>query len=262
MMNRTTVVGLAILGVLVGGLWLLREGQLAGQGAKDGEAAKEKEPRKIHTSGSATVRVKPNRARLYLAVEATEKTVKSARAANKKYVESIIASIQGLKIADLKMKSTNVDMSIIHAKDEKQTKLPEILGYRVTYTFTVLVSNDDTEKLAATAAKVLDTALENGANFVQQITFFRDDLTEARRQALTKATEEAVANAKALATGAKRTISDVIVIDGNPQYMQEYANPTNTHFTQPAAGSDATQLVAGDMEVTCRVSVTATYGAK
>src|SRR4051812_47715541 len=100
-MNRTTVLGLAILGVLIGGFWLVREGQLSGQVAKDGEATKEKEPRKIHTSGSATVRVKPNRARLYLAVTATEKTVKDARSSNKKFVESILASIQGLKIPDL-----------------------------------------------------------------------------------------------------------------------------------------------------------------
>ena len=35
-------------------------------------------------------------------------TIKSAREANKKHVENVIASIQSLKIADLKMKTSDV----------------------------------------------------------------------------------------------------------------------------------------------------------
>lgn len=256
-MNRMIVAFVAGVVVVLAVILLLHGGQLAGQGAKEG-AAKEKEPRKIQTSGSATVRIKPNRARLYFVVEDTASTIKAVREANKQHVESVIAAIQGKKIVDLKMKSTDVRMDVIHSKDDKQNKLPEVLGYRVTYTFTVLVSEDDTQKLSSLAVQVLDTALTNGANAVQQITFFRDDLTEARRQALTKATADAVANAKALAAGDNRTLTDVIDINGNPEYHAPYANNS---FQKQVLGGDSTELVAGDVEVTCRVSITCTYGA-
>jgi uncharacterized protein YggE len=260
-MNRFHAILVGAVGVALAGWWLLSGGPLAGQVGK-ADAGKEPEPRKLHTSGTATVRVKANRARLYLAVETTGSTVKAARAANKKDVETVLAALHGLKIADLKMKSTNVQMDVIQSKEEKiTTKLPEILGYRVTYTFTVLVSNDDPQKLAGQASQVLDTALESGANAVQQITFFRDDLTDARRQALTKATADAVANAKALVAGDNRTLTDLINIDGEPQYSQSYNNPmSNTMQPQDPAGG-AVSLVAGEVEVTCRVCVTCTFGA-
>jgi uncharacterized protein len=263
MMNRTMGMALGVLVVVLVGLLVFRESQLAGQAPKEGiEVSKDKDPRKIQTSGSATLRVKPNRARLFLAVETTFPTVKQARAVNKQAVENVITAIQGLRIADLKMKSTNVEMDVVHSKPEKQDILPVILGYRVTYTFTVLVAGEDTEKLASAAAKVLDTALENGANTLQQIVFFRDDLTEIRRQTLTKATEDAVANAQALAAGAKRTVADILNIDSNPEHsFTAVHNPmSNSILAQPAPGN-STELVAGDVEVTCRVSVTATFGA-
>jgi uncharacterized protein len=262
MMNRTMGMALGVLVVVLVGLLVFRESQLAGQAPKEGvEVSKDKDPRKIQTSGSATVRVKPNRARLFLAVETTFPSVKQARAANKQAVENVITAIQGLRIADLKMKSTDVEMDVVRSKPEKQDVLPVILGYRVTYTFTVLVSGEDPEKLAGVAAKVLDAALENGANSLQRIVFFRDDLTEVRRQALTKATEDAVANAHALAAGAKRTVADILNIDANPEYSLSPVNPmSNSMLAQPAPGTN-TELVAGDVEVTCRVSVTATFGA-
>src|SRR5437763_51334 len=138
-MKRVAFAVVAGAGVVLAGLVLLNGGPLAGQGGKE-SAAKEKEPRKIRTSGSATVRVKPNRARLFFVVEDTASTVKAVREVNKKHVESVFAAIQGKKIPDLKMKSTNVQINVIHSTDDKLKKLPVVLGYRVTYTFTVLVS--------------------------------------------------------------------------------------------------------------------------
>jgi uncharacterized protein YggE len=243
--------------VVLAGVVVWYGGPLAGQPAKEG-FGKDKEPRKITTSGSATVRVQPNCARLFFVIEDTAPTIKLAREANKKHVESVLTAIHGKKIPDLKMKSTNVQMAVIHSQDDKLKKLPEILGYRVTYTFTVLVSSDDSQKLGSMAAEVLDVALDNGANAVEQISFFRDDLTEARREALSKATADAVANAKALAAGDNRILTDVVEISGNPEYHMP--NLSNTMFQKQVTGAP-TEIIAGQLEVTCRVNVTCTYGA-
>jgi uncharacterized protein YggE len=255
-MSRTTLAMAGFSAIVLVGSLLMRDGPLAAQGKKEGaEARKETEPSKINTSGTATVRAEPNRARLFLAIETDAPTVKQARAANKQAVEKVLAAIEDLKIPELKMKSTNVQMNAVHAKTDKSTDLPEIIGYRVYYTFTVLISTEDRIKLAAAAGKVLDTALEKGANSLEQVVFFRDDLTEFKRQALTKATEDAVANAKALAAGAKRAVIDVIAIDDHPAYT--YTSVSNTAV---GGADERRELIVGNLEVTCNVRITATFG--
>src|SRR5207248_1314578 len=137
---------------------------------------------------SATIHVKPDAARLFLTVETTAPTVKEARARNNEHVKKVMDTVQALRIPDLKMRSTNVQMTILHSRDDKKVdELPRVLGYRVSNSFTVLVTSDDPVKLAGHASKVLDTAIENGANLLDRISFFKVELTEAKRLALTKA---------------------------------------------------------------------------
>jgi uncharacterized protein YggE len=138
--------------------------------------------------------------------------------------------------------------------------LPEILGYRVTNSLTVLVANADSVILSNSASRVLDTALENGANFVQQIVFFKQDEAVIKRQALTKAVEEALTNAKAIAEGAKVQIADTLSIEGQPEYSY---GPGQCGLTNSVVGVASAQgetpLVIGDLEVMCRVNVSCTY---
>jgi uncharacterized protein YggE len=150
-----------------------------------------------------------------------------------------------------------VDLVQSHRGDDK---LPQVVGYRVTHTFTVLVQDDDTEKLNAGAGRVLDTALENGANVVQHVTFFKQHDTAAKREALTRAVEEAVANAKALAAGARVDLRDTITINGQPEYHWGGNRDLQSNVMAIGGpGGTDTPLVAGDLQITCSVSVTCTY---
>ena len=261
-MNRVTSgIGLVLVGLLVYGL-LFRDHFAAGQGEKkDGDGAKP-EKRVLATGGSATVVVKPDSARLYLTVETTAPTLADARARNNEHAKKVMDAVQALKIPQLKMKSSNVEMNIVHSRDEKKDELPRVLGFRVTNSFTVLVSNEDVVKLAAGASKVLDAAIDNGANVLESIHFFKQDLTQAKRDALTLATKDALANARALAIGAERTVLDVMTIDCNPMARhQDFPQITNS-VTFDRSGQGATPLVVGDLEVTCNVGITCTYGPK
>ena len=60
-----------------------------------------------------------------------------------------------------------------------------------------LVQNQEPEKLSALTNQVLDTALDSGANIVEQVVFFKQDDRDARREALSKAVQDATANAEA-----------------------------------------------------------------
>lgn len=217
-----------------------------------------KEKRLVHTSGTATVRAKPDSARVFFSVITLAPSIREARTDNGAKVKKVIDALTELKIPDLKMKSSDVNVELVHARTDHDS-LPRVIGYRVTNSFTVLVQHNDAEKLASQASRVLDTALEKGVNTVQQISFFKKDLTEARRQAFTKAVEDATSNARALAVGAKVNITDTISISGQPAY--HYRGQQLAQVQAPAGGGDEgdTPLVAGDLEVSCSVSVTCSY---
>jgi hypothetical protein len=223
------------------------------------DSTRDKEKRTIHTSGSATVKVKPDSARVFFGVQTMAGAIKAAREENGAKVKKVMDGLAALKIPDLKMKTSDVRVEIVQSH-RREDHMPEILGYRITNYFTVLVQNDDAEKLSMTAGRVLDTALECGANLVQQIVFFKQDLTETKRQALAKAVEDAAANARALAAGGKVTVHDTIQINGQPEFYYPRGYPMgNTAQVAFGAGGEDTPLVAGDLEITCQVSVTCTY---
>src|SRR5438552_13076275 len=126
-----TITAAAIV-VLVCGVAVLR-GQVAGGGA---EAKPEK--RNINTSGSATVKVKPDSARVYFGVQTMARTIKDARTQNGGKVKKVLDALTGLKIDNLKMKTSDVHVELVQSRDDRDT-LPQVLGYRITNSFTVLV---------------------------------------------------------------------------------------------------------------------------
>jgi uncharacterized protein YggE len=255
-MTRWTVLGGLTLGLLlVAGYFLHGQTTVVGPAA-----AEKKSERKITTSGMATVRVKPDAARLFFSVDTIAATIKQARADSAQQVKKVLEALKALQIPDLKMKTSDVNVQLIQRQSDNE-KLPQIIGYRITNSFTVLITGNDAQKLGQTAAHVLDAALDAGVNGVQQIVIFKQDTNEAKRQALTRAVEEAVANARALAAGANAAIRDTIEISGQPQYYfgsrSQLANMVQ--IQAPAGDGEETPVLAGEVEVTCSVSVTCTY---
>jgi uncharacterized protein len=256
-MKRMTMVVAGVMGGLMLGLFLTHQPFLQGQQpAKD----KEKDKRVIHASGSASVRVSPDSARLFFAVQTMAPKLASARAENAQLTQKVIDAVKKLQIPKLKMKSSDVQVSIRYSDTIRAERLPTILGYNVTNSFTVLVENDDPTKLADAATRLLDTALETGVNQVPQLTFFRKDLKDAQRQAMASAVQDALQNARTLARGADVRITDTIEInESTPMYYGVLNRLQNAAFPAGGAGGEATPLVAGDLDVTMNVSITCTY---
>jgi uncharacterized protein YggE len=228
------------------------------------QVQKPKEDRVLRTAGRATVRVKPDAARVFFGVQTTAATIKEARAENNARVRKIMQALTALKIPDLKMKTSDVRADILYGRADGH-QLPPVVGYRVANTFTVLVQDDDPVKLGELASRVLDSALESGANSVQQIAFLsKAGLTKTRRQALKGAVEDALANARALAAGAGKDRVESVAIDGQPVYQDRpwsgnYGMVQAVQVPVPGGGESEAALVVGDLEVTCQVSVTCHY---
>jgi uncharacterized protein YggE len=249
--------------LLLSGLVLLRGQQAAPAVGPVAEA--KKEPHTLRTAGSATVRVKPDAARVFFGIQTSAATINEARAQNNGRIRKVMEALTALKIPDLKSKTSDVQVDILYGRADG-TQLPPILGYRVSNTFTVLVQDEDPTKLAVLAGRVLDAALDSGANSVQQITFLsKEGMTQARRKALTKAVEDALANASALAAGAKKDHLDAVTIEGQPTYRDHpyygsrNAMAQSANVAIPTGGDSDAALVVGDLEVTCQVNVTCTF---
>jgi uncharacterized protein YggE len=252
-------------------LWLAISGSAAGallvcvlflRGQAPGEAGDQgKNKRTITTSGAATLKVKPDAARVYFGVQTAAKTIQEARKENNSRSRKVIDALRALNIPDLKMKTADINVQVVSEQQRDEVRVPQILGYRVTNSFTALVKDKDSVRLGANASRVLDTALENGANFVQQIVAFREDESEIRREGLSEAVEAALANAAAIAAGAKVKIKDTFTLQGQPEYSygQGQCGLTNRIVVAGDAAAGDTPVIVGDLEVTIRVNVTCTY---
>src|SRR4051812_16222275 len=189
-MTRTTRLVLVLSALALGGALTLRSGRALAQAPAAAEGK-----HTVLTTGSATVRTHPDSGRVFFGVQTLASTVKAARADNSAKTEKVLAALGALKIPDLKMKSSDIRVELVQSQ-QRSDELPRILGYRVTHSFTVLAQNEDPDKLSAITNRVLDTALDNGANLVEQVVFFKQDDRAARREALTRAVQDATANAE------------------------------------------------------------------
>lgn len=239
------------LGVLlIGSMWL------HGQGAAPAAKGTDKDKRTVCAAGTATIRVKPDAARLFLTVQTSAPTVKKARADNDAKFIKVRYALATLRIADLKMKTSDVNLEPEYSK-ATDTEPAKVIGYRVTNQFTVLATDSDVHKLGEHAAQILDTALEEGVNVVSRVAFFKQDDSAIRREAMTKAVEAAVVNAKALTAGIKAEVFDTVTISDTPMF--HWGDRLTNSQSAFNGGGQETQFVAGDVEVTCRVSVSCTY---
>ena len=210
----------------------------------------------INTSGSATVRTKADSARVAFGVQTSAETIKGARENHRARVQKVMDGLLSLKLPDLKVATSIVDVEMIYEyKSREMIELPKVLGYRATTNLAGTICDVDPSKLGNMAMQLLEAALESGATSVPHIVFSRMDDAEIRRQALAKAVEDALQNARAIAEAAGVEIKGKQSIQGQPQYSSRYEYTSGEKGSLPGD----TTVVAGDVEITCTVGVVCTF---
>lgn len=265
-MKTANVVAFAAVGaLLLGGFYLFsRQGGVPAFGQVVKEGGDKADKHELSVTGTGTIRIKPDSARLFFTVESYAEQIRPARGDNAAKVQKVMKALADLKIANLKSKSDN--LNVYQLTDASGHQLPRVIGYRVNNSFTVLVENEDRAKLSADASRVLDAVLENGGTGISQIVFFKKgaEMEQLRRQAMTKAVQDALANGRALLAGMDRTKLEPLTVSVSPQYRFPDGMTNNVFVQQaaiPAAGGEATAsaLVAGELVISCQVSLTCRY---
>jgi hypothetical protein len=202
----------------------------------------------ISVSGTGSVTVPPDIARIEIGVEITARTVAEARGQAADAMDAVMASLSdnGVDEADVKTRSFNIYPQYNY-RDERA---PEIVGFMVNNQVTVTIREIDD------ASTILDEAIEAGGDLVRVsgITFTVDEpdqfLDEARELAVADARSraETLADAAGVSLGKVRTISE-----------SASSFPEQRFFLQEAAfdgaGGAASPISPGEQDLSVNVSV-------
>lgn len=206
MKNTTFLV--AIVGVLVVvSLWWTQPMRTVLPGGVAVAQAQAAPTRTVHTTGTAVIRVQPDKATVRLGVQTFGDTPRESQAQNAKIVKAVLQAIrdQGIPAQDIA-----TDYFVLRPEyDSWQRGERKVVGHWTDNA--VLVTLRQVDKLS----DVLVAALEAGATTVDDITFSTSRLRELRDQARSMAVKAAMEKAQALAGAASVSVGDAQNINEN-----------------------------------------------
>lgn len=169
------------------------------------EACVPSSDRVMAVTGTATVRVPPDRASFSVGVESESDSVGQAFEATHAKVQALLEALKRKGIQPDAVQTSSV--RIAPRRDPRGRELP---GYRVSNMVTVTL--DDPER----TGELLQTAVSAGANRIAGVRFFVADTAEQRKHGLELAFQDARAKAEVLATLAKQSLGDVVCVSEAP----------------------------------------------
>jgi len=205
----------------------------------------------IEVSGAGSAEAEPNRAVVRVAVTTTAPDAATARQRLAENVSRMRSALDDLDLDDGQITTTRYDLDRDYRRPRSEGDEPEI-QYRAYHGFEITLSEIDR------VGTVIDTAVQNGANNVEDIRFTLSSTRrrELQRSARSAAMADARQTAEQLADSANLTITGVKAIrtvDGSsPRPYQEAATAAPT--ATPADGAD-TEVDAGPVTVVTRVHV-------
>lgn len=197
----------------------------------------------IRSSGEGVVTVRPDQASVGVGVITQGRTAAEATDANATKAEAVLAALRGLLGANADIRT--VQFSVTPIQRFPQNGVPEITGYQATNQFRVTIAN------TSAAGRVIDAATSAGANTVAGITFGVKDPVPLRQQALRLATQQARANAEAIATGMNGRLANVIsATEGTA-----ISSPVLDRSGSGAGAAVTTPVEVGNLEVRATVTM-------
>lgn len=214
-------------------------------------------PRLVTTQGHGEVKVRPDSLTVPVTVETRQPTLAEARAENNRKAQAVINALKALNIPGLKLETRSIFVYPI--QDEPQRgRLPRVIGYQAGNSVEATVTGAPVGKLGEYGSRILDTALNAGANQTGGIRFFIADMAAARTQALELAVKDAQRNAEAMAKAANVTLNGVYSLEGTPQFGG-YPMPMMTMKAARSSDEAAVPVPVETGETTVTSDVTARF---
>jgi uncharacterized protein YggE len=197
-------------------------------------------PASITAVGQASVSASPDLARVDIGVVTQAANAQDATVQNATQAVTVIAALQGLLGPNATIKTISYSVSPVY-NNPPPGQNASIVAYMVTNTVEVTLTD------LTQTGKVIDTAIQSGANRVQGISFDLQERNPLVAQALKAAAARALSQANAIASGLN-------VHTGSVLHASESVNSPGPVFTGIAA-APTTPIQTGTIVVQASVTV-------
>jgi uncharacterized protein len=201
----------------------------------------------LNVGGEGTVEVSPDRARIVFAVETEAEGARETGEANARLMDRVISAIRGTGIPELRVETSGYSLTPRYAP-RRDGEPQRIAGYTARNTVQVIVDDVDV------VGRLVDTALEAGANRVAGLSFEIRDPEPHRQEALRLAVTRARAEAEVVAEALGMRLGDPITVQGGAQVPipRGFAARGDMMMAMEAA---PTPVEAGLQQVTANVTI-------
>ena len=167
------------------------------------------DPPTIVASGSGDARVTPDRAIIMIGVQSRGASAAAASAANAAKQRAVIDTLvaMGIPRAQIATMHYNVHPEMRHDPKEMRER---IIGYMVSNTVRVEIRKLDQ------VSGAIDASLAKGANQINSLNFYAENIDDPRRAALSHAVQRARADAEAMAKAAGGSLGELIELTTGP----------------------------------------------
>ncbi len=198
-------------------------------------------PSSIQANGSATIDVVPDQATLSVGVITQGATAQAAAELNSSSATAMINALKAVLGSNGTIKTIGYSISPRYNNTQPAT----IVGYQVSNTVQVTVNNINL------VGPLIDAANQAGANNINGPSFGLQNPEPSMQQALTAATQQAVAHARAIAAGFAGRLGAMI--------SAQEGGTVIPYAGSGLAAASATPIVTGTVGVTATVTVTMAF---
>ncbi len=200
----------------------------------------------VVVSAYGTVDVTPDQAQISMAVVESNPNLSKAMELNNRHTEQALSALKNAGISGDDINTFN--FSVYPQYNYSETGQNNIIGYQVTNEISVLVR--DLNKLG----KILDTALNSGANNLNYINFEKSDTSIAENQALIQAVKRAREKALVLSNASGMNLGRLLSITEGYSQPVSYGNMVYAG-KEGVGGAGAVPINPGELQIKANVTI-------
>lgn len=233
-MKNSTIIGIvAIAFILVFGFILYDK--LPSQNTKT-----------ISSSGTSTIKSMPDEASLYIRIDTIKQSADESKKQNSEISNKILYELYklGIEKKDIETSQYNIYEEFDWSQEGRKS-----LGYKTQNILKLKLKDFDL------IGKAVDAATSAGATGIDSINFELSDekQREIKKEALTKASQDARAKAEATVSGLNIKLGDIVSITGSNYDYRPY--PLYAKDSGIALAEATTNIMPKELEVTANVEV-------
>lgn len=213
------------------------------------QRAERPRPPSITVNGEATIAAEPDQAQIDIGVTTQARTAPDASRENAERLARVLAEVKKLLGKGDEVRTSGYALNPQYRYP--QGGKPEIVGYQANNTVRIKMSmlND--------VGKVIDAAMQSGANNINRLAFTLKDEDAARIEALKQASAKAKAKAEAIAVSLGLKIVRIASVTEGERSVQPIYRAAPMARAEGLAAAPPTPIEQGTVDVRSTVSLVA-----